>query len=50
MSRLQRTDGLTEEQAELLKLVREFVDEQIIPVADGARAQGRVPARRSSRA
>ena len=33
MSRLQRTEGLTEEQAELLKLVREFVDEQIIPVA-----------------
>jgi alkylation response protein AidB-like acyl-CoA dehydrogenase len=33
MARLQQTDGLTEEQAELLKLVREFVDEQIIPVA-----------------
>ena len=33
MSRLQTTDGLTEEQSELLKLVREFVDEQIIPVA-----------------
>src|SRR3954471_11097602 len=33
MSRLQQTDGLTEEQAELVKLVREFVDEQIIPVA-----------------
>ena len=33
MSRLQRTDGLTEEQGELLKLVKEFVDEQIIPVA-----------------
>jgi alkylation response protein AidB-like acyl-CoA dehydrogenase len=33
MSRLQQTDGLSEEQAELLKLVREFVDEQIIPVA-----------------
>jgi alkylation response protein AidB-like acyl-CoA dehydrogenase len=33
MSRLQQTDGLTEEQQELLKLVREFVDEQIIPVA-----------------
>jgi hypothetical protein len=33
MSRLQTTDGLTEEQVELLKLVREFVDEQIIPVA-----------------
>lgn len=33
MSRLQQTDGLTEEQGELVKLVREFVDEQIIPVA-----------------
>ena len=33
MSRLQQTEGLTEEQTELLKLVREFVDEQIIPVA-----------------
>jgi alkylation response protein AidB-like acyl-CoA dehydrogenase len=33
MSRLQQTDGLTEEQQELLKLVRQFVDEQIIPVA-----------------
>ncbi|MGO4340618.1 acyl-CoA dehydrogenase family protein [Pedococcus sp. 2YAF34] len=33
MSRLQTTDGLTDEQTELVKLVREFVDEQIIPVA-----------------
>lgn len=33
MSRLQRTEGLTEEQTELIKLVREFVDDQIIPVA-----------------
>ncbi len=33
MSRLQQTDGLSEEQQELLKLVRQFVDEQIIPVA-----------------
>ncbi|MDN5776858.1 MAG: acyl-CoA dehydrogenase family protein [Humibacillus sp.] len=33
MSRLQQTDGLTDEQTELVKLVREFVDEQIIPVA-----------------
>ena len=33
MSRLQTTDGLTEEQVDLLKLVKEFVDEQIIPVA-----------------
>lgn len=33
MSRLQTTDGLSEEQQELLKLVRQFVDEQIIPMA-----------------
>src|SRR5580765_2662967 len=33
MGRLQHTDGLTEDQVELLKLVREFVDEQILPVA-----------------
>ncbi|MCG7321475.1 MULTISPECIES: acyl-CoA dehydrogenase family protein [Arsenicicoccus] len=33
MGRIQTTDGLTEEQGELLKLVRQFVDEQIIPVA-----------------
>ena len=33
MARLQHTEGLTEEQTELVKLVREFVDEQIIPVA-----------------
>jgi alkylation response protein AidB-like acyl-CoA dehydrogenase len=33
MARLQHTEGLTEEQTELLKLVRKFVDEQIIPVA-----------------
>jgi len=33
MSRLQQTDGLTEEQGDLLSLVRAFVDEQIIPVA-----------------
>ena len=33
MARLQHTEGLTDEQTELLKLVRKFVDEQIIPVA-----------------
>ncbi len=33
MSRLQTTDGLTDEQKDLLGLVRQFVDEQIIPVA-----------------
>ncbi len=33
MGRLCETEGLTEEQQEILKLVRQFVDEQIIPVA-----------------
>ncbi|MDT0213069.1 acyl-CoA dehydrogenase family protein [Rothia sp. ARF10] len=33
MPRLQQTDGLTDEQSELVKLVRQFVEEQIIPVA-----------------
>src|SRR5690242_12848314 len=33
MGRLQHTEGLSEDQVELLKLVREFVDEQILPVA-----------------
>jgi len=33
MGRLQHTEGLTEDQLDLLKLVREFVDEQVIPVA-----------------
>ncbi len=33
MGRLQHTDGLTEEQRDILAAVREFVDEQIIPVA-----------------
>ncbi len=33
MSRLQQTDGLTDEQTELIALVRQFVEEQILPVA-----------------
>ena len=33
MARLQQTDGLTDDQTELLKLVRVFVEEQILPVA-----------------
>ncbi len=33
MARLQQTEGLTDDQQELLKLVRQFVDEQIIPNA-----------------
>ncbi len=33
MGRLQHTEGLSEDQQELLKLVREFVEEQVLPVA-----------------
>jgi alkylation response protein AidB-like acyl-CoA dehydrogenase len=33
MGRLHHTEGLTEDQRELLALVRQFVDEQIMPVA-----------------
>lgn len=33
MPRIQTTEGLTEDQRELIALVRRFVDEQIIPVA-----------------
>src|SRR4051794_39204580 len=33
MGRLQHTEGLTEDQLELLKLVHEFVEEQVLPVA-----------------
>ena len=33
MGRLCETEGLTDEQEEILKLVRQFVEEQIIPVA-----------------
>ncbi len=33
MGRLAQTDGLTEDQHEILKAVRQFVDEKIIPVA-----------------
>ncbi|WP_286960276.1 acyl-CoA dehydrogenase family protein [Arsenicicoccus sp. UBA7492] len=43
MGRIQTTDGLTEEQGELLKLVRQFVDEQIIPVATDLEHQDEYP-------
>ena len=33
MPRLCQTDGLTEDQSEILKAVRQFVDEKIVPVA-----------------
>jgi alkylation response protein AidB-like acyl-CoA dehydrogenase len=33
MPRLCQTDGLSEDQSEILKAVRQFVDEQIVPVA-----------------
>ena len=43
MGRLQHTDGLTDDQRELLKLVREFVDEQILPVAGELEAADKYP-------
>ena len=33
MTRLTQTDGLTDEQRDILGAVREFVDEEILPVA-----------------
>ncbi|MET0929358.1 MAG: acyl-CoA dehydrogenase family protein, partial [Aeromicrobium sp.] len=33
MGRLVSTEGLTEDQQEILKLVRQFVEKEIIPVA-----------------
>ena len=50
MGRLAQTDGLTDIQQDILATVRDFVDKEIIPVAHRARAPGRVPGRRSSRA
>ncbi len=44
MSRLQTTENLTDEQIELLKLVRQFVDEQIIPVATELEHKDEYPA------
>ncbi|CCI53225.1 acyl-CoA dehydrogenase family protein [Nostocoides jenkinsii] len=44
MSRLQTTENLTDEQQELLKLVRQFVDEQIIPVATELEHRDEYPA------
>jgi alkylation response protein AidB-like acyl-CoA dehydrogenase len=44
MGRLQHTEGLTEDQRELLALVREFVDEQIIPVATALEHEDSYPA------
>ncbi|HEX2704693.1 MAG TPA: acyl-CoA dehydrogenase family protein [Candidatus Lustribacter sp.] len=44
MARLQQTEGLTEEQGELVKLVRQFVDEQIIPVATALEHKDEYPA------
>ena len=34
MPRLARTDGLTDVQVEIVRAVREFVDKEIIPVAN----------------
>jgi len=43
MARLQLTEGLSDEQRELLKLVREFVEEQVIPVATGLEHRDEYP-------
>jgi alkylation response protein AidB-like acyl-CoA dehydrogenase len=45
MSRLQTTDRLTEDQLELVALVREFVDEQVIPVAQALEHADEYPAK-----
>ena len=45
MAPLQETEGLTEDQRELLAVVREFVDEQIIPVAHGLEQRDEYPAK-----
>src|SRR5688572_24176961 len=43
MGRLCQTDGLTEDQTEILKAVRQFVDEKIIPVATELEHQDEYP-------
>jgi alkylation response protein AidB-like acyl-CoA dehydrogenase len=43
MGRLQHTEGLTEDQRELLALVRQFVDEQVIPVATALEHEDEYP-------
>ncbi len=44
MRRLCETEGLTEEQQEIIRLVRRFVDEQIIPVATELEHKDEYPA------
>src|SRR3990170_2953788 len=44
MGRLCETDGLTEDQSEILKAVRTFVEEQIIPVAQDLEHADEYPA------
>ena len=43
MPRLCQTDGLTEDQTDILKAVRQFVDEKIIPVATELEHQDEYP-------
>ncbi|HET8958999.1 acyl-CoA dehydrogenase family protein [Nocardioides sp.] len=43
MARLAQTEGLTEEQSEILKAVKVFVDEQIIPAAQELEHQDEYP-------
>ena len=49
MARLAQTAGLTEIQQEILATVKTFVDKEIIPHANGARARRRVPDRHRRR-
>lgn len=44
MGRLASTDGLTEEQQEILKVVRQFVDNEILPVATELEHKDEYPA------
>ena len=44
MGRLQQTEGLTDDQREILKAVRVFVDEQILPVATELEHKDEYPA------
>ncbi|MGH3362506.1 MAG: acyl-CoA dehydrogenase family protein, partial [Nocardioides sp.] len=43
MGRLCETDGLTDDQTEILKAVRTFVDEKILPVAGELEAKDEYP-------
>ena len=50
MGRLAQTEGLTDDQREILKAVRDFVDDEIIPDAPPSSSTPTSTRRRSSRA